>query len=165
MLGLVRRAASNDQFWIGSQLLLFGYSAVTGIRALRRGASDRRATRMLGLIPVGTAVAVAELARRELGKNITIAPTPVRGGHLVDTGIYGVVRHPMYLAATLALLGWAILSGARAALPAVPAALAFFNAKARHEESLLARQYDGYDAYRRRVPGRLLPRSTGRREA
>lgn len=156
--GFLQRLARNDAFWIGSQLLIFGSSAAAGIRNLRTSEDvPFRSARSVGLLPVAAALVVAERARRDLGKNITIAPTPVRDGRLVDSGVYGVVRHPMYLSATLAMLGWAIFSGARLALAAVPIGVAFFNAKARHEERLLAGKYADYDEYRRRVPARLFP--------
>lgn len=159
MLRLRSRVTSNDRFWIGAQLLLFGWSIAAGIRELRRrrwrpGRNSAAFAAPLAL----AAVAVAELARRALGRNLSMAPTPVRGGHLVDSGIYGVVRHPMYLSALLGMLAWAIGTGARAAALAVPVSIAFFSAKARHEESLLEHRYEDYDAYRRKVAGRLLPR-------
>ncbi len=151
--------AASDRFWIGAQLLLFACSGVAGIRQLRQRRPHHLGSRIaLATIPAATAVVVAEKARRELGRNITIAPTPVRDGHLVDSGIYGVVRHPMYLSAILGLLAWTIATGPRVSALAVPFAVAFFSAKARHEESLLRQRYEDYDAYSRRVTGRLLPR-------
>lgn len=154
------KISSNDRFWIGAQMLLFTASATAGLRQLRRGPRrQRQGALALGLPPIATAISIAEIARRDLGKNLTMAPTPTSDGHLVDAGIYGIVRHPMYLSATLGMLGWAAITRASAAIVAVPVAFAFFSAKASHEERLLSQRYAGYSDYRRRVPGRLVPRT------
>ena len=150
---------ASDRFWIGAQLLLFGASASAGIRTLRRVGFPNRNRLAIAVVPFAGAIGIAELARRTLGRNLTMAPTPVREGQLVDTGVYGVVRHPMYLSATLGLLAWAIGTGSSFAAYATPVAAVFFGAKARHEEALLESRYSDYAAYRQRVPGRLLPRT------
>jgi protein-S-isoprenylcysteine O-methyltransferase Ste14 len=84
-------------------------------------------------------------------------PTPADDGTLVDTGIYHVVRHPLYLTAVLISSAWALVTRTRAAVVGLAAALVFFHAKARYEEQLLEQRYPGYASYRMRVPSRIIP--------
>ena len=76
---------------------------------------------------------------------------------MVSTGVYGFVRHPMYLGGMLMAAGGSLLTGSLAAL-AVAAAMSFLLAvRAVGEEALLARQLPGDVDYRRRVRYRLIP--------
>ncbi len=80
-----------------------------------------------------------------------------REHHLVSTGVYGVVRHPMYLGAILMFIGGPLLLGALTAL-AVGSGLAVLLAvRIGDEEKLLSAELPGYEEYRRRVRHRLLP--------
>jgi protein-S-isoprenylcysteine O-methyltransferase Ste14 len=101
---------------------------------------------------------VAALGARQLGSNLTPFPRPKPDSELVEGGIYGRVRHPIYSGILLGAIGYALL---RASLPSLllSAALGvFFEQKARHEERWLEARYPGYAAYRERVRGRILPR-------
>ncbi|MCO5175796.1 MAG: isoprenylcysteine carboxylmethyltransferase family protein [Thermomicrobiales bacterium] len=147
----------SDQFWIGCQLILFAISGQSGVRHLKRAGRPGIGLAVLAAVPVVSAAAIAANAKREIGDNLTMAPTPVDDGYLVDSGVYGFVRHPMYLSAILGLLSWAMGSRAPGAIAAVPIAALFFDAKARHEEGLLRGRYPQYDAYAQRVAGRILP--------
>ena len=44
-----------------------------------------------------------------LGGNLTPFPKPSAGGRLVRTGIYGLMRHPLYTAVFCGALGWALV--------------------------------------------------------
>lgn len=81
-----------------------------------------------------------------------------RHQHVVDTGVYAVVRHPMYAGAAAFLLGiplW-LQSYAGALLTLVP--IGILAARILLEERFLRSVLEGYDAYMRRVPYRLIPR-------
>ena len=74
--------------------------------------------------------------------------------HVVDTGPYGIVRHPIYTGITLASIAVAALRGTAAAwLGAAVMTLGWY-VKARLEERFLREQLgaDAYGAYARRVP-------------
>jgi protein-S-isoprenylcysteine O-methyltransferase Ste14 len=69
---------------------------------------------------------------------------------LVRTGIYGVVRHPLYLAQTLAVPGIALTYRSVFAWPILVMSLLFVQKRIRNEEQLLARSFPGeFDEYRR----------------
>lgn len=76
---------------------------------------------------------------------------------VVSTGVYGLVRHPMYLGALLVFVGGPLLTGAASALAVGVAMGVVLALRIVDEEKLLARELDGYDDYRRRVRYRLVP--------
>jgi protein-S-isoprenylcysteine O-methyltransferase Ste14 len=80
-----------------------------------------------------------------------------RGQHVVSTGVYAVVRHPMYLGATLMFVGAPLLTGAATALLAMLALVAILAVRIGDEEALLVKELEGYAEYRRRVRWRLVP--------
>jgi len=80
-----------------------------------------------------------------------------RGHQVVSTGVYGLVRHPMYLGALLMFVGAPLLTGAASALLVGAALSILLGVRIVGEESLLARELPGYDAYRERVRYRLVP--------
>ena len=80
-----------------------------------------------------------------------------RSHRVVSAGVYGFVRHPMYLGACLMFLGGPLLLGSAWDIP-VAAALIFLIARRIHEEeNLLARELEGYESYSDRVRYRLVP--------
>ncbi len=92
----------------------------------------------------------------DLGHNLTPLPYPREDGELVQTGVYGWVRHSLYsglILGTFALsLGWLSLSHLGVCL----ALLIVLNAKASQEEVWLQERYPHYAAYRQRVK-KLIP--------
>ena len=80
-----------------------------------------------------------------------------RGQTLVDTGLYGRIRHPMYLGFILWLAGLALWLESTAGAIAVSALLPAFLLRIRVEERTLGATLQGYEDYKNRVPYRLLP--------
>jgi protein-S-isoprenylcysteine O-methyltransferase Ste14 len=80
-----------------------------------------------------------------------------RGHHVIDTGPYAHVRHPMYSSAILYLACMALLLGSWWGLVCIPLFAAGLGMRALREERVLAEQLPGYDAYRSRVRYRLIP--------
>jgi protein-S-isoprenylcysteine O-methyltransferase Ste14 len=76
---------------------------------------------------------------------------------VVSTGVYGVVRHPMYLGATLMFVAAPILVGAASALAVGLGLVVLLAVRIVDEEKLLSTQLPGYEDYRRRVRYRLVP--------
>jgi protein-S-isoprenylcysteine O-methyltransferase Ste14 len=91
-----------------------------------------------------------------LGRNRTIFPKPNADSQLIQHGVYGVVRHPLYTALTLLALGWAAWWTSWPALVAGLAQAVFLDFKSRREEAWLRVQFKGYADYARRVR-RLVP--------
>ena len=79
------------------------------------------------------------------------------GQKVVDTGLYGIVRHPMYSATLLLFLAMPLVLGSWYAL--IPMALypVIIIVRLLEEEKLLTRELDGYEAYKQKVKYRLIP--------
>lgn len=93
-------------------------------------------------------------ARLHLGTLWSARVTRKEGHRIVDTGPYGLVRHPIYtglivalVATVLAFAGWINLAG-------VAILIVSFVLKAKLEERFLKQELGaaGYEAYQRRVP-------------
>src|SRR5271166_1613652 len=80
-----------------------------------------------------------------------------RGQHVIDTGVYGFVRHPMYLGASLVFVGGALLLGSVCGLLVALAEVLLLVLRIFGEEKLLARDLEGYQKYLEKVRYRLVP--------
>ena len=76
---------------------------------------------------------------------------------VVDTGLYGIVRHPMYAATILLFLAIPIVLGSFWSFLCFLPYVAVIVARIRNEEQVLAAGLDGYTDYQKRVRYRLFP--------
>ncbi|MGW4096983.1 MULTISPECIES: methyltransferase family protein [unclassified Mycobacterium] len=76
---------------------------------------------------------------------------------LVSTGLYGLVRHPMYFGAVLMMFGTPLALGSYWALLVSIVSIPVFGVRIADEEKMLRAELDGYDEYTQKVPYRLLP--------
>jgi protein-S-isoprenylcysteine O-methyltransferase Ste14 len=80
-----------------------------------------------------------------------------RGQRVVDTGVYALVRHPMYLGATLLFLGAPVALRSGYGLVVGAAIVALTIVRIFEEERVLERDLPGYAAYEQKVRWRLVP--------
>ncbi len=111
--------------------------------------------RVLGIPILLAGVAVFVWAGRTLGSSFTAYPRPRPEGVLVEDGPYRFVRHPVYGAGLLVLLGYGLLTSV-VATAAVPAIAVLWWLKSSVEERHLAARFPAYADYRRRVRRRIL---------
>jgi protein-S-isoprenylcysteine O-methyltransferase Ste14 len=140
--------------WVLIQFILM--FAVLGLGPWQRGYWGNGFTLALGLTLLSVSTLTGLTGVRDLGGNRTAFPRPNDGAPLITTGIYGWVRHPLYVSVMAFSLAWALLWASHAALAAAVASAIFLDLKARHEERLLREKFPDYDAYARRVK-RFLP--------
>jgi protein-S-isoprenylcysteine O-methyltransferase Ste14 len=100
-------------------------------------------------IVAGFALATAGLLG--LGRNLSPLPHPRDDATLVEGGVYGLVRHPIYAGLIMGALGWALLTNSLLALGLAVLLLVFFDVKSRREERALLARFPAYADYRRRV--------------
>ena len=79
------------------------------------------------------------------------------GQTVVDTGLYGIVRHPMYSATLLLFLAMPLILGSWYALIIFAFYPAIIILRLKDEEDLLSRELKGYAEYKQKVKYRLLP--------
>ena len=79
------------------------------------------------------------------------------GQRMVDTGLYGIVRHPMYMVTILLFVMMPLVLGSWFAL--IPFAFypAIIIVRLKDEEDLLTRELPGYAEYKRKVRYRIIP--------
>ena len=79
------------------------------------------------------------------------------GQKVVDTGLYGIVRHPMYMATILLFLMIPIVLGSWYALIVFACYPAIIIVRLKDEEDLLTRELAGYVEYKQKVKYRIIP--------
>ena len=79
------------------------------------------------------------------------------GQTVVDTGLYGIVRHPMYAVTILLFLMIPLILGSWYALIAFAFYPAIIIVRLKNEEELLTRELPGYAEYKQKVKYRILP--------
>jgi protein-S-isoprenylcysteine O-methyltransferase Ste14 len=80
-----------------------------------------------------------------------------KGQRVVDTGVYGVVRHPMYFGTLFLIVGTPLALGSWWTLLLTPVFLLLLYFRIASEEKVLMRDLAGYAEYQRKVRYRLIP--------
>jgi protein-S-isoprenylcysteine O-methyltransferase Ste14 len=106
------------------------------------------------LVAVGLGVAMLVVAQNGYAAaNITIES----GQTLVSTGLYGLVRHPMYSGSVIMMVGVPLALDSYWGLVFVLPALVALALRIRDEEEFLQQQLSGYSDYEQQVRYRLVP--------
>ncbi len=79
------------------------------------------------------------------------------GQTVISTGLYGVVRHPMYMASVLMFLSLPLILGSWYALILFAVYPILMVVRIRGEETLLTAELKGYAEYKRKVKYRMIP--------
>ncbi len=76
---------------------------------------------------------------------------------VIDTGLYGIVRHPMYMATTLLFLMIPLVLASPLSFLILLLYLPLIAKRIRNEESVLEKGLEGYKDYMQRVKYRIIP--------
>ena len=76
---------------------------------------------------------------------------------VIDTGLYGVVRHPMYMATLLIFLSMPLILGSVIAFLISLVYLPIIAKRIRNEEEVLEEGLEGYKEYKQKVRYHLIP--------
>jgi protein-S-isoprenylcysteine O-methyltransferase Ste14 len=140
--------------WVIGQFILL--VAIVALGVVFRAESNPFPVLLCGWVFLAIAAVCGLSGARTLGRNLTPFPKPGSRAQLVQHGIYGLMRHPLYTSVMCAALGWSLVRGSWPALLASLLLALFLDAKARHEEQWLRRQFPDYAGYAQRVR-RFIP--------
>ena len=79
------------------------------------------------------------------------------GQQVVSTGLYGIVRHPMYTATVVLFLSMPLVLGSAISFCVFLVYPLIIAKRIRNEEKVLARDLKGYEAYLKKVKYRMIP--------
>ena len=111
---------------------------------------------VVSMVLIGSGIVLGMVAGARLGGSLTPSPIPRDSGQLATSGVYRVVRHPIYSALLLVGLGLALRGASLWHELVFLALVALLGLKARAEERMLMEKYEGYASYAARV-GRFVP--------
>jgi protein-S-isoprenylcysteine O-methyltransferase Ste14 len=151
------RQGDRGEYWVIAQALLFFGYLLLPVWSIK----IPTLVGLYGVLPIATILlfsAVFFFFRGfiDLGNSLTPLPYPREDAELVQTGVYGIVRHPIYSGVILGGFGWALFQLSLTHLVGAIAFLLFFNAKASREETWLTNRYPDYATYQQQVK-KLIP--------
>lgn len=76
---------------------------------------------------------------------------------VIDTGLYGIVRHPMYMATVFLFLAMPLVLGSVISFVIMLCYIPIIAKRIRNEEKVLTEGLQGYEEYKRKVKYRLVP--------
>lgn len=149
--------------WVAAQFLLlggWGYFLLSDRNRMVATVLGLHPLFFAGLLPVICGLLLMLCGTFGLGSNLRPTPEPKETGHLITTGIYARIRHPIYGGILLMVWGGTLLtlSGTdRIAIIAGAILITFFFvAKSRYEERRLVARFPEYVGYRLKT-GRFFP--------
>ena len=142
--------------WVVLQLLLGAAIAGCGFVGLYWSGSAESFFGILGLLIAGAGALLVVLGVLSLGSSFTPLPRPRGRTRLRQSGIFRLVRHPVYGGVILIAFGWSFAEAPLGLVPTVLLAV-LFDFKARREEAWLIERFPECAAYRARTPRRFVP--------
>jgi protein-S-isoprenylcysteine O-methyltransferase Ste14 len=143
------RFVQRGGLWVLGQGALLGVVVAGGIQYCRQWQS--LAFTLSGVLLLLVAAGLGLAGAVSLGRNLTPFPKPSESTQLVQSGIYRLMRHPLYTAVFSGSVGWALVWRSWPALLAALALAPLFDAKARREERWLRQRFPEYAGYEQRV--------------
>jgi protein-S-isoprenylcysteine O-methyltransferase Ste14 len=150
----------RGEYWVIAQgvlLLIFALITPNVPSFIDLDASVWQYSRWI-LTAIFSILAVVFLSRSlfDLGQNLTPLPHPRDDGQLVKTGIYALVRHPLYSGVIYLALAYASWQMSWIHLLGSIVLFVFFDAKSRKEEVWLTEKFPDYTNYSNSVK-KLIP--------
>ena len=76
---------------------------------------------------------------------------------VIDTGLYGIVRHPMYMATVFLFLAMPLVLGSVFSFVIMLCYIPIIVKRIRNEEQVLTKDLQGYEEYKKKVKYKLFP--------
>ncbi|KUI41612.1 hypothetical protein AU197_17705 [Mycobacterium sp. IS-1590] len=140
----------------GSWLTLASMLAVSALDHRFAWSSVPTSICILGIVLVAVGVTVMMLV--VIQNSHAAATVRVEEGQtVISTGLYGMVRHPMYTGNVILMVGIPLALGSYVGLVFVVVGVAILTFRIRDEEHMLRAELDGYREYTEKVRHRLVP--------
>jgi protein-S-isoprenylcysteine O-methyltransferase Ste14 len=110
-----------------------------------------------GLLTILSFVIIFEVFRENSFAAPVVKVQEERHQKVISTGLYGIIRHPMYMGAIFIFIGPSLLLGSVYALVIGLVAIVLIAVRSIGEEKVLAKKLDGYTDYMKKVRWRLIP--------
>lgn len=104
---------------------------------------------------MGSYLLYAEVLRENTYLSRTIEVQ--KGQKVIDTGLYGIVRHPMYMATTILFLAMPLVLGSPVSFVIMLGYIPVIAKRIRNEEAVLEEGLEGYKEYKLRVKYKVIP--------
>ena len=153
----VKEKESEQKEVIGMSLIIFVLGFVLAGLDFRCGWSNMSIWIVItaSIIVVISYILYAEVLRENTYLSRTIEVQ--ENQKVIDTGLYGIVRHPMYFATTILFLSFPIVLGSWFSF-AIFCFLPFVLVKRiKNEEDVLEKGLEGYKEYKQKVKYRMIP--------
>ena len=115
----------------------------------------RAVSRAAALVFLLGYVLYAEVLRENVWLSRTVEVQ--QGQKIIDTGLYGLVRHPMYMSTLLLFLSMPLILGSLYSFLLMLLYVPIIAKRIRNEEQVLEQGLAGYADYKRRVRYRIIP--------
>ena len=145
-----------DDMQKGRMLVFLQFGLIIILAMYPDSATVDSRTNILGTVVIAIGLVLLFAGFRGLGKSLTANPVPNQDGVLVTTGVYGIIRHPIYLGLLIITFGLVISSGVWGQIVVWLALAVLLVYKMRWEEVLLTAKYKGYAEYMAKVPA-IIP--------
>lgn len=153
----VKEKESEQKRVIGMSLIIFVLGFIIAGLDFRNGWSNMSVGVVVGasVIFVISYILYAEVLRENTYLSRTIEVQ--ENQKVIDTGLYGIVRHPMYFATTILFLSFPLVLGSWSSF----AIFCFFPfvlvKRIKNEEKVLENGLEGYKEYKQKVKYRMIP--------
>jgi len=144
----------KDYFFVGIQFLLF-FIYLFNFQLYQLHFPDVLA--QTGLIIGLIGIVVLVLALLQLSTNLSPFPTPKSSAQLIQTGLYKLIRHPIYTGIILLLGGYGFYKNSVYKISITLLLYVLFYFKSSYEEKLLQNKYSNYLEFKK-TRGRFFPK-------
>lgn len=145
-----------DDLQKGKRLVFLQFALIVVLALFPDSATVDRRLSIGGTVLLALGLIILFAGFKGLGKSLTANPVPNEDGVLVTTGIFSIVRHPVYLGLLITTLGLVVSSGVWSQIIVWIALAILLTYKMRWEEALLSKKYKNYSQYMSKVPA-LIP--------
>jgi protein-S-isoprenylcysteine O-methyltransferase Ste14 len=141
----MKNISKKDIFFVGTQLVLFLFYVIpTPAYQLKY---DSKIAENVFFIITLSGILLIGISLLLLNKNLTPFPSPKQNSELIKTGVYKIIRHPIYTGLIMTTFFYALYS--HSLLKIVIAIILFilFYFKSKYEEILLCDKFPEYYNY------------------